>query len=129
MLACTLLIQSTDVEKSAYYCKMAADNGELTAMHHYGKINEEGYGVPINLKESIKYYKMAVDKGYVPAMVDYARLIIKGVGSEFPPNRREFWHYIKIAAENGDKSALYAYGSALIIGKEFPADIEKGLKY
>ena len=62
MLACTLLIQSTDIEKSAYYCKMAADNGELTAMHYNHAENSQkclGISNPIpthcSLIEKVEY--------------------------------------------------------------------------
>ncbi|XP_034740051.1 death ligand signal enhancer isoform X2 [Etheostoma cragini] len=52
-----------DGSRSVHYLKMAAENGDNTALLFLGQCFESGFGVQQNLRTAIEYYKQAAQAG------------------------------------------------------------------
>lgn len=52
---------------AAMYYKMAADQGDIDALHNLGLISYIGQGVEQNFEDAFKYYKLAADLGHLRA--------------------------------------------------------------
>jgi TPR repeat protein len=63
---------SVDLSKSAYYFKLAADQGDTEAQYKYGVCLRDGIGVSVDFVQSAYYFKLAADQGLEQAQYDYA---------------------------------------------------------
>lgn len=93
-----------DKEKSAYYLKIAADQGHLKAINNLAVALDRGDGVPKDRAAAAKYYKMAADKGHTVAQGNYGFMLLKGKGVE--QDKEEALRYFEMAADSGYAKVL-----------------------
>lgn len=61
-------MEMENADEKRRYLKMAADEGDISAMYEYAIETADQ-------NEKQQYLKQAADQGYIPAMHEYARLI------------------------------------------------------
>lgn len=93
-----------DKEKSAYYLKIAADQGHLKAINNLAVAYDRGDGVPRDREKAACYYKMAADQGHTVAKSNFGFMLLKGKGIE--QNKEEALRYFEMAADDGYTKVL-----------------------
>jgi TPR repeat protein len=70
----------TDLQKTAHYFKLAADQGLADAQFNYGVCLENGRGVPSDFQKAVHYYKLAADQEMANAQLNYGICLYNGRG-------------------------------------------------
>ena len=118
-----------DFEEAFKYFKLAADQGDPEGMYYYACYCFRPHGLfTPNIKEYLKYTKMSADKGYYEAIARYGIELQDGTYLE--KNLEEGKRLLKLAVENEDLFAIYAYGYCLFYGAlKVEKDKSKGISY
>lgn len=77
----TVNLPSHDAEKSAYWMRKAAEQGDIDAQVRAGYLFREGEGVPKDLPESVRWFRAAADRGNQIAEVQLALMYLRAGGS------------------------------------------------
>ncbi|GBB98111.1 hypothetical protein RclHR1_03140010 [Rhizophagus clarus] len=104
-----------------------ANMGNKTAMYWKGFYLWNGL-VEKNQIEAKRLFKIAADAGFVEAQLEYAFANLENL--DLPPDTKEFWKYLEMAAKNGNPKALYHIGITYYEGRMGTRqDKEKGIEY
>ncbi|AFV97224.1 MULTISPECIES: tetratricopeptide repeat protein [unclassified Sulfuricurvum] len=77
--------------------------GAENAQQALGEIYEKGYGVGIDLQQSMYWYKKAAQSGNIFAQMSLGRFYDRGIGVDSDQKQALYW--FTLAAANGDKTA------------------------
>ena len=94
-----------DEGQDFYKKSISFDNSE--SMYKYGRFLIKSKGLIFNTVKEYNLIKKSIDKGYLKAMFKYGIILLEGDGIDVIKNEEKGMQYIKIAAENGYKDALY----------------------
>lgn len=97
-----------DYEKSTYWYKEAANNGNIIAYNNLGLAYKEGRGVEVDMRKAVEWLKKGAEAGNDYAQANYGDLFMEGVKikvgthketkttSEYKSERiREYWDYAR----------------------------------
>jgi len=105
-------------EKTAYWFKKAADQGNAEAQFKYAEINKD---------ERIFWYQKAADNGYVKAQYKLACYFYDGIIIEQDYKKAVSW--FKKAADQGHVEAQYNLGNCYFYGNGTNQDFEKAINW
>ena len=104
-----------DYKEAARYYKMAADEGDITAMNRYASMFEYGKGVEKDLQKAANYLKAAIDKGDKNAFSSYLSLI--ELDHFIDEDKESMLRLMKKAVDEGNKRIMFKYANLLYKGK------------
>jgi hypothetical protein len=96
-------------------------------MYLYGKVLEEGRGVPADAEQGFHLIQEAADKKYGPALYEVAVARIQG--SHIDKDPAKALELMRSAAKFGSGSAQESLGKAYETGDGAPVDLEKSRQY
>ena len=94
-----------DYETAAKELKISADNGNVDAQYHLGRMLILGDEIEKDEKEAEKYFRLAADNGNAKAQYHLGRMLI--LGDEIEKDEKEAEKYFRLAADNGNFDAQY----------------------
>ncbi|RHZ77742.1 hypothetical protein Glove_173g21 [Diversispora epigaea] len=114
--------------KKAWECfNVHSSLGFSMAKYWKGYYLYSGYYVKKNLEEALKWYKMAADEGVIDAQLRYAFLLIEMSKNYSKIN--EILHYVTLAAEAENESAMFHLGDIYYNGRfRLKENKEKGIE-
>ncbi|KAH0786033.1 SEL1-like repeat protein [Histomonas meleagridis] len=120
---CGLLLEKgmgvkLDLQKAAYFYKLAADNGSIEALYHLSVLLHNGNGIPKDEQLALQYLKLAADKGHLNSQLFFAYYAENGIGMNVNP--RLAATYYKMAADQGSPEALCSLGVMAQTGRGMP---------
>lgn len=92
-----------------------ADQGNVAALYHLGRMYQNGWGVPRNIPQAVSYFQAADDSFYLPASAQLGKILLRG-GDGVGANPVQAVHLLKKAALAGDSDAAFELGNASIAG-------------
>lgn len=102
----TVNLPSHDPEKSAYWTRKAAEQGDIDAQVRAGYLFRQGEGVPKDLAESVRWFRAAAVRGNQYAEIQLALMYFKGWGTPRDAGQALAWE--RKAAEQGGPLVLTA---------------------
>ena len=112
---------SQSFEKSGFWYRKSAEQGNTKAMHNLGVLFILGQGVEKNEAEGARWIKLAASKNDPKSCYLYATLLAHGTGVGKDTIEAQKW--IKKAADLDDPSALARLGECYLYGDEgYPKD-------
>ena len=109
-----------DLQKAAYFYKLAADKGHLDALYHLSSMLFNGSGIKKDTQQANRYLKIAADKGHLLSQLTFAYNAYNGIG--MTQNYSLAASYYKLAAEQNSPQGLCTYGIMAQSGKGMPQD-------
>lgn len=103
---------------------IAANAGSLAAKYNLGMRYQYGEGVVQNMEKAIQIYQETAKEGYVLSYVNLGIMYSKGWGTT--KNKALAKKYLNIAARDGNKTAQFYLGRAIIY-KEIDGTTEDGI--
>lgn len=110
----------TKNEKEAFrYTKLAADAGNIEAQHNLGIHYLLGYGIESpNEEMALASFSVAgapePNRNYAPSQLLIAKMLLEGKGEQ--KNEQKAFHWMKLAADQGDPIALTNLGVMCFYG-------------
>ena len=115
-----------DLASAARYYKLAADQGFAPAQFNFAHCLHEGHGVDVDLASAARYYKLAADQGLAEAQLVYGLLCCHfELGRVSDHNEAVKW--FKLAAGQGNITAMWCLGVCLYMGKGIDMNCEKAV--
>lgn len=118
-------IKNSKYLKAKEFYLKAANLGNSQAMNALGILNQNGRGVPVDIKQALDWYRKSASLGnaYAPArLADY-------YFNDQTLNIDSALHWNLIAIHNGNRSACTRLGIAYEIGDHLPVNKEKARYY
>jgi TPR repeat protein len=88
-----------NLNESAQYYRLAADQGDAAAQFNYGLCLPTGEGVSMNWSESAKDFRLAADQGHADAQFKYGNCLATGEGVSM--DLTESARHYRLAADQG----------------------------
>jgi TPR repeat protein len=110
-----------DLNRSAYWYRKAADQGNPAAQLFLGYMYTVGIGVSQDRIEAVKWYRRAASSDNSTAKVNLAALYMRGEGVK--QDTQEGVRLLQSAAEKGDGRADAYLGLASYLGSGVPVDL------
>jgi len=92
-----------DLEASARWFRLAAEQGFSPAQHNLGNAYKRGHGVPPDERLASHWWRRAAEQGFAPAQLNLGTQYYFGYG--VPRDRNEALRWYRRAAENGHPDA------------------------
>lgn len=89
--------------------RLAADQGNLLALHRLGTSYYWGHGVPQDYKEASRLFRVAANQGVASAQ--YMLAISYQDGKGVPQDQKEYMRYLGLAADQGSSTAFHQLGN------------------
>jgi TPR repeat protein len=110
-----------DYEKSAYWCKLAAEKGHVEAQVRMGYMYYKGLGVTRDYAEAVRWYRKAAEAGHAMGMNNLGTLYESGLGLTKSYTEAVRWY--RKAAEAGHAMGMnnlgYMYEKGLGVNKNY----------
>ena len=113
-------------EASIYY-KLQADNGSSKGMNHYGRILNNGWGIPIDREMACLYYKLAAENNNDVGLNNYGYMLTHGIGTKI--DYKKAIKCLKKAIIHGNITAMVNYGYMLDNGLGVQVDHDEASRY
>lgn len=88
-----------DLEKSYYWLRKSADQGDSMGQLLTGEVLIKGIGVPVNGREALRYFKASADQGNIEALEQIGGIYFRGIGVLKDEAEAAVWY--KKAADAG----------------------------
>jgi clan AA aspartic protease (TIGR02281 family) len=124
---CTNAIDAKSYDDAVRWCRIAANGGDAVSMSNFGKLCQNGWGVPQNYAEAMRWYRMAADKGDATAMSKMGTFYRQGLG--VPQNIAEAIRWYRKAAERGSAEAEFLMGLLYMDGQGVPRNYAEALRW
>lgn len=115
-----------DDRKAAQWVRRAAEE-VAEAQYMYGRILQDGRGVPVDLREARIWFARAAAAGVPDARVALAEMLLNGDGGAPMPDMAV--QLFTLAAKAGHPSAMYALGVLYDTGGPLPKDAGESRKW
>lgn len=111
-----------------------AQTGNPEAEYMVGEMTADGLGTQRSAQVAADWYRLAARRGYEPAYVTLGLLYLYGAGNEDDPTAvaadpAKAAGYLKMAADQGDKTAEYLLGQLYLNGDGVAQDYSKAYDY
>ena len=105
---------AVDLEESARWTQLAAEQGDLEAQFNLGLMYQNGTGVSQDIWEALCWYRRAAQFGLPNAQINLANCLHMGLGVD-PDEFLAAW-WIMAAANRGDTGAQLNLGTRYLLG-------------
>lgn len=112
-----------DLEGSARWTRLAAEQGDTEAQFNLGVMYQDGIGVSPDISEALRWYRLAAQFGFSNAQINLANCFHKGAGVDQDEFLAAWW--ISLAAEQGDAAAQLNLGARFLDGIGVSRDLVK----
>jgi TPR repeat protein len=83
--------------------RKAAEAGDVNHQYQYGRMLQEGIGIPAQPVQAVSWYRKAAERGHTPAQYQLALMYDEGIGIERDQTQARSWY--AQAASRGDSDA------------------------
>ncbi len=111
---CMRYSQHERYEKSARWCRLAAEQGDPIGQGELGALYERGTGVPRDPDEAFRLIKLAAEAHYRGAQVYLSRLYRMGIGVETDDVAAYMWADIAVHNPSGNTSGMQSSLSVML---------------
>lgn len=113
-------------EKALEYFKLAAEQGNVTALFNVGYMYEHGEGVKQSFEMALEYYQLAANKGYGHALNNLGNMYENGQGVE--QSYEKAFECYQAAVDKGIAEAYINIGSLYKNGQGVKQSYEKAIE-
>ena len=110
-----------DYEKSVYWFRKAAEQGDAFAQQSLGYRYKFGEGVKQDYTQALEWFKKSANQNHVPAAFEIGNLYAEGAGVQKDLFEAIIWW--RKAAENGHDQAQRKLGFAYLYGHDVKRDL------
>jgi TPR repeat protein len=113
--------------ESFYWCKKAAERGNIEAQNRLAICYENGEGTEVNMEKSFHWYLESAEGGNVNAQYNVSISYENGEGTPIDLQKSLYW--IEVAATRHDSDACLRAANFLKEGKGCEINLEKAYDY
>ena len=119
------LEEDKELEHAASWFKRAAEQGDLLAIHNYGRMLLNGIGVKQDKQQAIIYWLKAAEAGHAQTQCDLGNLYYKG--KDITPNKEQAAHWFKKSAEQNFQHAQWNLAICYMNGEGVNRDFDQAI--